>query len=101
MPTKRQKPPFRADHVGSLLRPAVLHEARAKAARGEIDAMALRAVEDAAIREVVTLQESLGLQGITDGEFRRTWWHFDFLSGFDGFELGEPLDKGTFQGSEE
>ncbi|MDE0941214.1 MAG: 5-methyltetrahydropteroyltriglutamate--homocysteine S-methyltransferase [Alphaproteobacteria bacterium] len=101
MATKRQKPPFRADHVGSLLRPAVLHEARAKAARGEIDAAALRVVEDDAIREVVALQASLGLQSITDGEFRRTWWHFDFLSGFDGFELGAPLDKGTFQGSDE
>ena len=94
-------PPFRADHVGSLLRPAALHEARGQAARGEIDADALRAVEDRAIREVVALQEDIGLQSISDGEFRRTWWHFDFLSGFDGFELGEPLDKGTFQGSDE
>jgi 5-methyltetrahydropteroyltriglutamate--homocysteine methyltransferase len=97
----RLKPPFRADHVGSLLRPANLHEARAKAAQGGIDAAALRAVEDAAIRDVVALQEGIGLQGISDGEFRRTWWHFDFLSGFDGFELGAPLDKGTFQGSDE
>ena len=99
--TARTKPPFRADHVGSLLRPASLHEARAKAARGEIDAATLKAEEDRCIREVVALQEEVGLQGITDGEFRRTWWHFDFLSGFDGFELGEPLDKGTFQGSDE
>lgn len=99
--TIRSKPPFRADHVGSLLRPAVLHEARAKAARGEISAADLAAAEDRCIREVVALQEETGLQGITDGEFRRTWWHFDFLSGFDGFELGEPLDKGTFQGSDE
>ncbi len=97
----RLKPPFRADHVGSLLRPANLHEARAKAAQGEIDAAALRQVEDAAIRDVVALQEDIGLHGISDGEFRRTWWHFDFLSGFDGFELGAPLDKGTFQGSDE
>ncbi|MBT3369603.1 MAG: 5-methyltetrahydropteroyltriglutamate--homocysteine S-methyltransferase [Rhodospirillaceae bacterium] len=97
----RLKPPFRADHVGSLLRPANLHDARAKSARGEIDAAALRKVEDAAIRDVVALQEDIGLQGISDGEFRRTWWHFDFLSGFDGFELGAPLDKGTFQGSDE
>ncbi len=99
--TARAKPPFRADHVGSLLRPAVLHEARRKAARGEMSAAALAAEEDRCIREVVALQEDIGLQSITDGEFRRTWWHFDFLSGFDGFELGAPLDKGTFQGSDE
>jgi len=68
----RLKPPFRADHVGSLLRPANLHEARAKAAQGEIDAAALRQVEDAAIRDVVALQEDIGLHGISDGEFRRT-----------------------------
>ncbi len=97
----RTTPPFRADHVGSLLRPAALHAARGQAARGEISAAALRAVEDSAIREVVTLQEEIGLQVVSDGEFRRTWWHFDFLSGFDGFELGEPLEKGTFQGSDE
>ncbi|MBT5193466.1 MAG: 5-methyltetrahydropteroyltriglutamate--homocysteine S-methyltransferase, partial [Rhodospirillaceae bacterium] len=97
----RTKPPFRADQVGSLLRPDSLHEARAKAAKGEISAEALRQEEDRCINEVVTLQQDIGLQGITDGEFRRTWWHFDFLSGFDGFELGEPLDKGTFQGSDE
>ncbi|MBT3292383.1 MAG: 5-methyltetrahydropteroyltriglutamate--homocysteine S-methyltransferase, partial [Victivallales bacterium] len=62
----RLKPPFRADHVGSLLRPANLHDARAKSARGEIDAAALRKVEDAAIRDVVALQEDIGLQGISD-----------------------------------
>jgi 5-methyltetrahydropteroyltriglutamate--homocysteine methyltransferase len=99
--TQRNKPPFRADHVGSLLRPARLHEARARAASGEISADDLRAVEDECIAEVVKLQEDVGLQAVTDGEFRRTWWHFDFLSGFDGFELGEPLDMGTFHGSAE
>jgi len=97
----RINPPFHADHVGSLLRPARLHEARAKAAAGEITADELRAVEDACIRDVVALQENAGLRVITDGEFRRTWWHFDFLSGFGGFELGKPLDKGTFEGAAE
>ena len=78
------RPPFHADHVGSLLRPASLHAAREKAARGEITPAQLRKAEDDAIREVVALQEGAGLQGITDGEFRRTFWHSDFLTGFDG-----------------
>jgi 5-methyltetrahydropteroyltriglutamate--homocysteine methyltransferase len=78
------KPPFRADHVGSLLRPAALHEARAKAQKGEIGPMELRAVEDAAIRDAVRLQEDAGLQAITDGEFRRSHYLVDFLTGFDG-----------------
>jgi 5-methyltetrahydropteroyltriglutamate--homocysteine methyltransferase len=97
----RLNPPFHADHVGSLLRPPRLHEARAKAAAGEISDEELRAVEDECIRDVVALQENAGLQVITDGEFRRTYWHFDFLSGFDGFELGKPLDMGTFEGVSE
>ncbi|NKB47776.1 MAG: 5-methyltetrahydropteroyltriglutamate--homocysteine S-methyltransferase [Alphaproteobacteria bacterium] len=99
--TVRATPPFHADHVGSLLRPARLHEARAKAAAGEISPDDLRAVEDECIRDVVKLQEDVGLQVVTDGEFRRTYWHFDFLSGFDGFELGKPLDMGTFKGASE
>jgi 5-methyltetrahydropteroyltriglutamate--homocysteine methyltransferase len=78
------KPPFRADHVGSLLRPAALHEAREKAQKGEIAAEQLRAVEDAAIRDAVRLQESAGLQAITDGEFRRGHYLVDFLTGFTG-----------------
>ena len=97
----RTKPPFRADHVGSLLRPDPLKAVRAKAAKGIISRDALREEENRYIRDVVALQEEIGLQGITDGEYRRTWWHFDFLSGFDGFELGKPLDKGTFKGSDE
>jgi 5-methyltetrahydropteroyltriglutamate--homocysteine methyltransferase len=71
--------PFRADHVGSLLRPADLLAARADRAAGIITAEALRAVEDAAIHEVVRMQESVGLQSATDGEFRRTSWHMDFI----------------------
>ena len=73
------RPPFRADHVGSLLRPPELKAARERFATGEITAAQLRAVEDAAIREAVAMQERLGLQGITDGEFRRGSWHMDFL----------------------
>lgn len=78
------KPPFRADHVGSFLRPGYLIEARTKRHAGEIDAAALREVEDRAIREVVTMQEALGLQGVTDGEFRRTFFHTDFLLQLEG-----------------
>ncbi len=77
-------PPFRADQVGSLLRPAELAEARAREKRGELDPAALREVQDRCIREAVARQESIGLQSITDGEFRRDWWHVDFLSGLEG-----------------
>jgi 5-methyltetrahydropteroyltriglutamate--homocysteine methyltransferase len=84
---QRTKPPFRADHVGSLLRPAILKEARAKRQKGEITAAELKAVEDCAIEDVIRKQEATGLQSITDGEFRRSWWHLDFLAGFTGAEL--------------
>jgi 5-methyltetrahydropteroyltriglutamate--homocysteine methyltransferase len=77
--TVLDQPPFRADHVGSLLRPPDLTTARADFKAKRIDAAALRRVEDAAIRDVVAMQESLGLRGITDGEFRRSSWHMDFL----------------------
>ncbi len=83
---KRTKPPFRADHVGSLLRPKALHEARAKRAKGEISAADLKAVEDREIERVIKKQEEVGLQSITDGEFRRSWWHLDVLWGLDGAE---------------
>jgi 5-methyltetrahydropteroyltriglutamate--homocysteine methyltransferase len=73
-------PPFRADHVGSFLRPAYLLAAREALKRGELTAEGLRAVEDRAIREVVQLQQGLGLRGITDGEYRRTFFHVDFLT---------------------
>jgi len=78
------RPPFRADHVGSLLRPEALKEARRKRAAGELDAAGLAAVEDREIARAIAKQESIGLQGITDGEFRRSWWHLDFLWGLDG-----------------
>lgn len=83
---KRTKPPFRADHVGSLLRPKALHDARAKRAKGEITAEQLREIEDREIEAVIKKQEDVGLQAITDGEFRRSWWHLDFLWGLDGVE---------------
>jgi 5-methyltetrahydropteroyltriglutamate--homocysteine methyltransferase len=83
---QRTKPPFRADHVGSLLRPAALKDARAPFAGGEIDAAALGAVEDREIERVIKKQEEVGLHSITDGEFRRSWWHLDFLWGLDGIE---------------
>jgi 5-methyltetrahydropteroyltriglutamate--homocysteine methyltransferase len=76
---KRNQPPFRADHVGSLLRPPQLLEARERAKRNELSAEQLRIVEDDAIRDAVKMQENIGLQGVTDGEFRRSSWHMDFL----------------------
>jgi 5-methyltetrahydropteroyltriglutamate--homocysteine methyltransferase len=83
---KRTTPPFRADHVGSLLRPQTLHDARAKRAKGEITADHLKEVEDREIERVIRMQEEVGLQSVTDGEFRRSWWHLDFLWGLDGAE---------------
>ncbi|MGH9086897.1 MAG: 5-methyltetrahydropteroyltriglutamate--homocysteine S-methyltransferase [Acidimicrobiales bacterium] len=77
--TARTTPPFRADHVGSLLRPPELLSARAAFAGGTLDAAGLKAAEDAAVGDVVRLQEEIGLQSATDGEFRRTSWHMDFI----------------------
>ena len=96
-------PPFRADHVGSLLRPQELHEARAKAKQGEITQEALKAVQDRCIKEVIALQESIGIPAVTDGEFRRDWWHIDFLHGFDGVELakGDAYGDAKFKGTDE
>jgi 5-methyltetrahydropteroyltriglutamate--homocysteine methyltransferase len=80
----RTSPPFRADHVGSLLRPPELHEAREAHAAGKLDDEGLKAAEDAAIDEVVRMQEEVGLQSVTDGEFRRATWHMDFIYSIDG-----------------
>src|SRR5918999_4124619 len=77
--SKREPPPFRADHVGSLLRPQRLLDARAAHAEGRIDDDELCAVEDDAIRDVVRMQEDVGLRSVTDGEFRRSSWHMDFI----------------------
>ncbi|HEX6449953.1 MAG TPA: 5-methyltetrahydropteroyltriglutamate--homocysteine S-methyltransferase [Trebonia sp.] len=86
--TTRLTPPFRADHVGSLLRPENLHAARADHAAGRITAAGLQAVEDAAIRDAVRLQEEAGLKSATDGEFRREQWHADFLYSIPGIRKG-------------
>ena len=80
----RTTPPFRADMVGSLLRPLPLKEARGKFAKGEIDAAALKAVEDREIEKIIVKQQEVGLKLATDGEFRRSWWHFDFFRGLSG-----------------
>jgi 5-methyltetrahydropteroyltriglutamate--homocysteine methyltransferase len=84
--SQRTKPPFRADHVGSLLRPQALKDARQRHAKGEITAAELKVVEDREIERIIKKQEEAGLQSITDGEFRRSWWHLDFLWGLDGVE---------------
>ena len=85
--TEPATPPFRADHVGSFLRPPELLAARERFQKGEIARDALRAVEDAAIRDIVKFQEDLGLQAVTDGEFRRTYFHIDFLEQLEGVEV--------------
>jgi len=92
--SQRTKPPFRADHVGSLLRPAALKQARERRAKGEISAAELTAIEDREIERVINRQEEVGLQSITDGEFRRSWWHLDFLWGLDGIEK-HVMDTGV------
>jgi 5-methyltetrahydropteroyltriglutamate--homocysteine methyltransferase len=95
----RSRPPFRADHVGSLLRPPPLRAARAGRARGEISAGQLRAEEDRCIRAAIRKQEEIGLRAATDGEYRRAYWHFDFLSRLDGVEMYEPEQKVQFKGA--
>jgi 5-methyltetrahydropteroyltriglutamate--homocysteine methyltransferase len=94
------KPPFRADQVGSLLRPATLANARDRHRRGEISAVELRQVEDEAIRDVVRRQESIGLQAVVDGELRRDYWHIDFLRQLDGVTVLAPSGP-RFHGSDE
>ncbi|QUG40347.1 5-methyltetrahydropteroyltriglutamate--homocysteine S-methyltransferase [Psychrobacillus sp. INOP01] len=90
--------PFKADHVGSFLRPARLKEARQQFENNEITSDQLKQIEDEEITKLVTKQKESGLQSVTDGEFRRKWWHFDFLGGFDGVEFYDT-DKGlTFKG---
>jgi len=82
----RSVPPYRADHVGSLLRPTELKEARAKRERGEITPQQLKEVEDRSIEALIAKEEKVGLRGVTDGEFRRAFWHLDFMEGLDGVE---------------
>ena len=97
---QRSKPPFRADHVGSILRSATLKQARAQRDKGEISGEALKATEDREIENIIRRQEEVGLKSVTDGEYRRSWWHFDFLKGLDGVE-GYSSNHGIqFQGVE-
>ena len=90
-----QSPPFRADHVGSLLRPQAVTEARKQHfEEKQLPAEDLATVENEAIKEVIRLQEDVGLNAVTDGEFRRSFWHYDFLGMLTGFEL-EQRDQGV------
>ena len=95
---QRTKPPFRADEVGSLLRPQRIKDARAKFEKGQITAADLRKAEDIEIEKVVHRQSSTGLKVATDGEFRRSWWHFDFLKNLTGCELFHPSEGIQFAG---
>jgi 5-methyltetrahydropteroyltriglutamate--homocysteine methyltransferase len=96
--TARTKPPFRADHVGSILRSAPIKDARAKHEAGKLPDAELKAVEDREIEKIVKKQEEIGLQCATDGEYRRSWWHFDFFGMLEGVSIYE-LDHGIqFQG---
>jgi 5-methyltetrahydropteroyltriglutamate--homocysteine methyltransferase len=95
---QRMSPPFRADHVGSLLRPAALKEARAKRTQSAITAAQLTEIADREIEKVIKKQQDIGLKLATDGEFRRSWWHFDFFRGLDGVTF-HTTDHGIqFQG---
>jgi 5-methyltetrahydropteroyltriglutamate--homocysteine methyltransferase len=98
--TQRIKPPFRADHVGSLLRPTRLKEARVARELGQITAAELKAIEDEEIEKVIRRQEAIGLQSVTDGEFRRAFWQIDFLERLDGVESYVGERKVKFQGSQ-
>ncbi len=96
--SQRTKPPFRADHIGSILRTAPVKQARARREKNEITAVQLTEVEDREIEKIIKKQEEIGLQFATDGEFRRSWWHFDFFGMLDGVEIYE-IDHGIqFQG---
>lgn len=94
----RTRPPFRADHVGSLLRPPELHAARAKAAEGSISQEELREIEDRCIRDVVAMQEGIGLKSITDGDFRRNDWFLDFMYRFEGIAPSGEFQRISFSG---
>jgi 5-methyltetrahydropteroyltriglutamate--homocysteine methyltransferase len=97
----RTTPPFRADHVGSFLRPKFLLEAREQTAAGQLSRQALREVEDRAIAEIVKFQQDVGLRSITDGEFRRTYFHIDFLEQLGGVKADIPVTVRKPDGTEE
>ena len=86
---QRKNPPFRADHVGSLLRPKALLDTRDKWRQGEVSNGILKTEEDRPILDAIKLQHDVGLKVITDGEFRRDYWHLDFIAGFEGVELNK------------
>src|SRR3954454_9781550 len=92
-------PPFRADMVGSLLRPQAVHDARTAHAEGRLDDAGLAQVEDEAILAVIRSEEEAGLHAVTDGEFRRGWWHFDFFDLLDGVDVVEGQSGMAFQGA--
>jgi 5-methyltetrahydropteroyltriglutamate--homocysteine methyltransferase len=92
----RTTPPFRADHVGSLLRPRALLQAREDAAAGKISPDELRAIEDSSIRDAVRMQEDIGLRSVTDGEFRRASWHMDFIYEIAGVEKADGKMRSVF-----
>ena len=95
----RVAPPFRADHVGSLLRPPALQAARAAWKAGSLPLAGLRDVEDRCIAAAIAQQEAIGLRAATDGEYRRAYWHYDFVAGLDGVEIYEPEQKIQFKGN--
>jgi 5-methyltetrahydropteroyltriglutamate--homocysteine methyltransferase len=95
----RHRPPFRADHVGSLLRPPELQAARAEHAAGRLPPEQLRAIEDRCIERAIRMQEEIGLRAATDGEYRRAYWHYDFVGGLAGVEVYEPEQKVAFKGA--
>ena len=97
--SQRKRPPFRADHVGSLLRPAELIDARNKWRQGELSDENLKAGEDKYIHEAIKLQHDAGLKVITDGEFRRDYWHLDFIAAFEGVELNHETYGHAFSGA--
>ncbi len=97
---QRTKPPFRADQVGSFLRSDALKQARVRREKGEITPAQLKAVEDQEIKTVIRKQEDVGMKLATDGEFRRTFWHFDFLGGMDGVDLYDHVHGVIFQGAQ-
>src|SRR5208283_1719567 len=97
--SRRTKPPFRADHVGSLLRPREVLQARADREAGRISPKQLRVIEDKAIRQAVKMQEDAGLQAVTDGEMRRKSWHMDFLYRIGGMEKASTKVPVQFHGA--
>ncbi|MEE2745666.1 MAG: 5-methyltetrahydropteroyltriglutamate--homocysteine S-methyltransferase, partial [Pseudomonadota bacterium] len=93
-----KRSPYRADHAGSFLRPQKLSDSRKKWRDGKLSDQELKLVEDQHVQQIVSMQESMGLKGITDGEFRRDYWHLDFIAAFDGVELNNETYGHSFSG---